>query len=144
MVEEQLRGMHHKMWEAMSFTGAAAEEESASWRRDGAGEEWQRWKGVWWVKVGQQKLNSRQRRQISRGLQRLTAREHNEVTWLLKELTSEIRAEVAAQHSRSQSDEGRHEAAGAAGDDHDGTREVGTEWESDQSTSCFQPQRNRS
>ena len=74
-LEEQVRGMHQKMWEAMSFTGVATEEESASWRRDGAGGEWQRWHGAWWVKVGQQNLNSRQRRQISGGLQRLTARE---------------------------------------------------------------------
>ena len=36
-LEERVRGMHEKMWEAMSFTGTATEEESTSWRRDGAG-----------------------------------------------------------------------------------------------------------
>ena len=81
------------------------------------------------VKVEQQNLNSRQRRQISRGLQRLTAGEHTEVAWLLRELKSEIKAEVAAQRSGSQSDEGHHEAAGAGVDDDDGTRGVGSEWE---------------
>ena len=32
-----MRGMHEKMWEAMSFTGTATEEESTGWKRDGAG-----------------------------------------------------------------------------------------------------------
>ena len=45
-LEERVRrGMHEKMWEAMSFTGTATEEESTSWKRDGAGGEWQRWEG---------------------------------------------------------------------------------------------------
>ena len=66
-LEEQMRWMHQKTWEATSFTGAPTEEECVSWRGDGAGGEWQRWNGAWWVKVGQQNLNSRQRRQISRG-----------------------------------------------------------------------------
>ena len=35
--EERVRGMHQKMWEGMSFTGTATEEESASWRRDSPG-----------------------------------------------------------------------------------------------------------
>ena len=30
-LEEQVRGMHQKMWEAMSFTEAVTEEENASW-----------------------------------------------------------------------------------------------------------------
>ena len=73
-LEEQVRGMHRKMWEAMRFAEATTEEENVSWRHDGARGEWQRWKGAWWVKVEQHHLNSRQRRQISRGLWRLTER----------------------------------------------------------------------
>ena len=66
-LEEQMRWMHRKMWDATSFTVASTKEESVSWRREGAGGEWQRWKGAWWVKVEQQNLNSTQKRQISRG-----------------------------------------------------------------------------
>ena len=68
-LEGQVRDMHQRMLEAMGFTETGTEEENESWRHDGAGGEWQRWKGAWWVKVGRQNLNSRQRRQISRGLQ---------------------------------------------------------------------------
>ena len=51
-LEGQMREMLQKKWEATSFTQAVIEEENASWRCEGAGgEEWQRWKGAWWVKV---------------------------------------------------------------------------------------------
>ena len=86
--------MHRKMWDATSFTLASTEEESVSWRREGAGGEGQRWKGAWWVKVEQQNLNSRQRRQIARGLLRLIARGQEEMIGVLEELKDEIRAEL--------------------------------------------------
>ena len=89
-LEERVRGMHEKMWEAMSFTGTATEEESTSWRRDDAGGEWQRWKGEWWIRVASSKLNSRQRRRVSRNLRRLIPREQNEVLKLLRELQSAL------------------------------------------------------
>ena len=89
-LEERVRGMHEKMWEAMSFTGTATVEESTNWRRDGAGGEWQRWKGEWWIRVGSSNLNSRQRRRVSRDLRRLIAREQNEVLKLLRELKSAL------------------------------------------------------
>ena len=114
-LEEQVRGMHRKMWEAIRFAEATTEEENVSWRHD-AGGEWQRWKCAWWVKVGHQNLNSRQRRQIPRGLWRLTAREANEVARLLRELQSEIKAEVAALRSGSQTD-GETEKTGGGHDD---------------------------
>ena len=47
-LEEQVRWMHQKMWEATSFTGAFTEDESASWRSEGAGGEKQRWKVRGW------------------------------------------------------------------------------------------------
>ena len=100
-LEEQVREMRQRMSEAMGFTG----EENASWRRDGAGGAWQRWKRAWWVKVGGQNLNSRQRSRVSKGLQRLVARGQNEMIRLLTELKNEIRAEVAtasASNSRAQ------------------------------------------
>ena len=100
-LEEQMRWMHHKMLEATSFTGAFTENESASWRREGAGGEWQRWKGAWWVKVEQQNLNSRQRRQISRGLRRLIARGREETIGVLEELKHEIRTEWVKANARS-------------------------------------------
>ena len=68
--------------------------EGASWgcdaRRDGEWGEWQQWDGVWWIRVGHSNLNSRQRRQVSRGLKWLVAREQNEVIKLLRELKSAI------------------------------------------------------
>ena len=36
-LEEQVRGMHRKMWEAMGFAEATTAEENVSWRHDGAG-----------------------------------------------------------------------------------------------------------
>ena len=100
-LEEQMRWMHQKVWETTSFTVAFTEDESASWRREGAGGEWQRWKGAWWIKVEQQNLNSRQRRQISRGLRRLTARGREETIGVLEELKDEIRAEWVKANARS-------------------------------------------
>ena len=95
-LEGQMRWMHQKLWEATSFTGRPTEEENVSWRRDGAGREWQRWKGAWWVKVGRQNLNSRQRKQISRGLRRLIARGPGATIGVLQELKNEINAEMLA------------------------------------------------
>ena len=88
------------MWEGTSFTGASMEEESASWIREGAGGEWQRWKGAWWVKVEQQNLNSRQRRQISRGLRRLIERGQGEMIGLMEELKNDVRAEMVKANAR--------------------------------------------
>ena len=97
--------MRQKAFEAMGSNKASMEEGSGSWRRDGAWGEWQRWKGAWWVKVGRQNLNARQRKQISRGLRRLIAGGQDEMMRLMTELKNEIRAEVVtanASNARAQ------------------------------------------
>ena len=68
--------MKEMSWRGRSNVSAAGESgsEGASWgwdaRRDGEWGEWQQWDGVWWIRVGHSNLNSRQRRQVSRGLER--------------------------------------------------------------------------
>ena len=167
-LEERVRGMHQKMWEAVSLTGTATEEESTNWRRDGAGGEWQRWKGEWWIRVGSSNLNSRQRRGVSRNLRRLIAREQNEVWELLRELKSALWKgnESAGTCDRETqgggSSDGRTEKnKGGDDNDDDGVRSrgvtVGRKWEvmgewvsvesrggpADSIEPCFHPQRNK-
>ena len=101
--------------------------EGASWgcdaRRDGEWREWQQWDGVWWIRVGHTYLNSRQRRQVSRGLKRLVAREQNEVIKLLRELKSaiwkgnELAEAIDGTNQRDKSSEGETKKIGGDDDD---------------------------
>ena len=65
-LEELIERMYHKMGEMMGSNETSMDEGSAGWRREGDGDEWQRWNGVWCTRAEQQILNSRQRRKISR------------------------------------------------------------------------------
>ena len=57
------------------------------WKYEDEGDEWQRWEG-------QDDLNSRQRRKISRSLKKMIDREKNGMARLLQELKKGIRSEV--------------------------------------------------
>ena len=50
--------------------------------------------GRWWIRVNQDDLNSRQRRNISRSLKKMIDREMNGMDRLLQELKKGIMAEV--------------------------------------------------
>ena len=69
-----------------------------------------RWDGNWWIRVEQQDLNSRKRRNISRGLRRMIIWEKNGKASLLRELLNGIGAETEGTNRRhlstfSESDE---------------------------------------
>ena len=67
-LEEQIKGIG----EMIGSNEVSMDEGSAGWRREGDGDEWQKWHGAFWIRVEQQNLNSRQRMKISRGLEQTT------------------------------------------------------------------------
>ena len=55
-LEEQMQETHKKIGEIVGSNETSMEEGSASWRREGEGEEWQTWNGAWWNTVEQTNL----------------------------------------------------------------------------------------
>ena len=109
-LEEQTQWVYQKMGEMMGFSETFVDERGAAWRREDDGDEWQRWNGNWWIRVEQQDLNSRERREISRGFRRMIIHEQNGMASLLRKLRNGIKAEVEGTNRRhlstlSESDE---------------------------------------
>ena len=53
-------------------------------------EQWQKWRGRWWMRIDRAELSSRQRRKISRVVRRLVSRETNDIDYLVSELKQSI------------------------------------------------------
>ena len=48
-LDGQTQWMYHKMGEMMGCSETSVDEGSAAWRREDAGDDWQRWNGNWWI-----------------------------------------------------------------------------------------------
>ena len=70
-LDEQTQWMYHKMGEMMGCSEKSVDKGCTAWRREDAGDEWQRWNGNC---SNKQDLNSRQRRKISRDVRRMIIR----------------------------------------------------------------------
>ena len=72
-------------------------------------EQWQKWRGKWWMRVNRAELSSRQRRKISRTVKRMVSRETSDIDHLVNELKqsiAEMRGSVkATQHYHMSSGE---------------------------------------
>ena len=53
-------------------------------------EQWQKWRGKWWMRIDRTELSSRQRRKISRVVKRLISRETNDFDHLVNDLKQSI------------------------------------------------------
>ena len=53
-------------------------------------EQWQKWRGKWWMRIDRAELSSRQRRKISRVVRRLISRETNDFDHLVNDLKQSI------------------------------------------------------
>ena len=63
-------------------------------------EQWQKWRGKWWMRIDRTELSSRQRRKISRVVKRLISRETNDFDHLVNDLKQSI-AEMRVNRQRS-------------------------------------------
>ena len=67
---------------------------------DEESEQWQKWRGRWWMRIDQAELSSRQRRRISRVVSRWISRETSDIDCMVNELrqsTAEMRESAQIQ-----------------------------------------------
>ena len=80
------------------------------WRYEVYGDEWQRSEGSWWIRVNQDDLNSRKRRNISRNLRKMIDREKNGMARLLQELKKGTRAEFESRQGADTNSEDKEKS----------------------------------
>ena len=86
-IDARLRRVEERIYDE----GVSGQALAQGWQdADEDNEQWQKWRGKWWMRIDRAELSSRQRRKISRVVKRLISRETNDFDHLVNDLKQSI------------------------------------------------------